>query len=314
MTRRSTVDRPSPRRAVGRARRHRSPHAAGACCAPRRARSPWVGRAGVRRVRRRARPLARRHRRPDPHPAVGRVPLLRHDRRRHRHRLGLRRHARPRPGRVLRPRRLRDGHVPLARAGARRRSCPSSCRSTATTTSCRWLWQPFEHLWFAVAAGACSSRCWWPALLGLAGVPPADPRPVLRPAHPGDRARLLAAPGRPAAAHGRHQRPHRLPDGLRAQQVRPGHQRRSSTTSPPWRCSSSCCSSRWQLVHSRYGRLLVATRDGEDRVRFLGYDPAVVKTVAFAVVGGHGRRWPGRWPRRSSASSPPTSSPCCRRS
>ncbi|HLU96251.1 MAG TPA: urea ABC transporter permease subunit UrtC [Thermobifida alba] len=38
-----------------------------------------------------------------------------------------------------------------------------------------------------------------------------------------------------------------------------------------------------QLVKSRFGRLLVAVRDGEDRVRFLGYDPAVVKTVAFAV-------------------------------
>jgi urea transport system permease protein len=38
-----------------------------------------------------------------------------------------------------------------------------------------------------------------------------------------------------------------------------------------------------QLMRSRYGRLLVAIRDGEDRVRFLGYDPAVVKTVAFAV-------------------------------
>jgi urea transport system permease protein len=37
------------------------------------------------------------------------------------------------------------------------------------------------------------------------------------------------------------------------------------------------------VVRSRYGRLLVATRDGEDRVRFLGYDPALVKTVAFAT-------------------------------
>jgi NAD/NADP transhydrogenase beta subunit len=36
-------------------------------------------------------------------------------------------------------------------------------------------------------------------------------------------------------------------------------------------------------VRSRYGRLLVATRDQEDRVRFLGYDPAVVKTIAFAI-------------------------------
>jgi urea transport system permease protein len=38
-----------------------------------------------------------------------------------------------------------------------------------------------------------------------------------------------------------------------------------------------------QLVRSRYGRLLVAVRDGEDRVRFLGYDPATVKTVTFAA-------------------------------
>jgi urea transport system permease protein len=41
-----------------------------------------------------------------------------------------------------------------------------------------------------------------------------------------------------------------------------------------------------QLVRSRFGQLLVAIRDGEDRVRFLGYDPALVKTVAFAVSAG----------------------------
>ena len=38
-----------------------------------------------------------------------------------------------------------------------------------------------------------------------------------------------------------------------------------------------------QLVRSRFGKLLVAVRDGEDRVRFLGYDPAIVKTVAFGA-------------------------------
>ncbi|MGW4113212.1 urea ABC transporter permease subunit UrtC [Actinosynnema sp. NPDC004786] len=37
------------------------------------------------------------------------------------------------------------------------------------------------------------------------------------------------------------------------------------------------------LVRSRFGRLLVAVRDGEDRVRFLGYDPALVKTITFTV-------------------------------
>ncbi|GAB3670628.1 urea ABC transporter permease subunit UrtC [Actinocorallia lasiicapitis] len=38
-----------------------------------------------------------------------------------------------------------------------------------------------------------------------------------------------------------------------------------------------------QLVKSRFGRLLVAIRDGEDRVRFLGYNPATVKTITFAA-------------------------------
>jgi len=40
----------------------------------------------------------------------------------------------------------------------------------------------------------------------------------------------------------------------------------------------------WQLYRSRYGELLVATRDAEERVRFLGYDPANVKLVAFVVA------------------------------
>ncbi|MFC8850499.1 urea ABC transporter permease subunit UrtC [Micromonospora sp. NPDC057141] len=41
-----------------------------------------------------------------------------------------------------------------------------------------------------------------------------------------------------------------------------------------------------QLIHSRYGELLVAVRDGEERVRFLGYDPATVKVVAYVVAAG----------------------------
>jgi len=39
-----------------------------------------------------------------------------------------------------------------------------------------------------------------------------------------------------------------------------------------------------QLMVSRYGELLVACRDSEERVRFLGYDPANVKTVAYVVA------------------------------
>lgn len=40
----------------------------------------------------------------------------------------------------------------------------------------------------------------------------------------------------------------------------------------------------WQLYRSRYGELLIATRDAEERVRFLGYDPANIKLVAFVLA------------------------------
>jgi urea transport system permease protein len=40
----------------------------------------------------------------------------------------------------------------------------------------------------------------------------------------------------------------------------------------------------WQVYRSRYGELLIATRDGEERIRFLGYDPANIKLVAFVVA------------------------------
>jgi urea transport system permease protein len=39
-----------------------------------------------------------------------------------------------------------------------------------------------------------------------------------------------------------------------------------------------------QLRRSRYGELLVAVRDGEERVRFLGYDAANIKVVAYATA------------------------------
>ncbi|MCL4861980.1 MAG: urea ABC transporter permease subunit UrtC [Caldilineaceae bacterium] len=37
------------------------------------------------------------------------------------------------------------------------------------------------------------------------------------------------------------------------------------------------------LIASRFGRLLVALRDDENRVRFLGYDPVVLKAIVFAL-------------------------------
>ena len=39
-----------------------------------------------------------------------------------------------------------------------------------------------------------------------------------------------------------------------------------------------------QLMHSRFGELLVAVRDQEERVRFLGYDPATVKTAVYVLA------------------------------
>ncbi|MEA2686452.1 MAG: urea transport system permease protein, partial [Actinomycetota bacterium] len=41
-----------------------------------------------------------------------------------------------------------------------------------------------------------------------------------------------------------------------------------------------------KVVRSRYGKLLQATRDSEDRVRFLGYDPAIVKAIGFMIAAG----------------------------
>lgn len=47
----------------------------------------------------------------------------------------------------------------------------------------------------------------------------------------------------------------------------------------------------WLLTRSRFGLLLVALRDDEARVRFLGYDPVIIKTTTFAlsaVIAGIG--------------------------
>ncbi|MGH2839996.1 MAG: urea ABC transporter permease subunit UrtC [Solirubrobacteraceae bacterium] len=41
-----------------------------------------------------------------------------------------------------------------------------------------------------------------------------------------------------------------------------------------------------ELVLGRYGRLLIACRDDEDRVRFLGYDPTRIKLVAYVLAAG----------------------------
>ncbi|MFY9712943.1 MAG: urea ABC transporter permease subunit UrtC [Microbacterium sp.] len=45
-----------------------------------------------------------------------------------------------------------------------------------------------------------------------------------------------------------------------------------------------CLLAVWQLNRSRFGELLIATRDAEERVRFLGYDPANIKLIAYVVA------------------------------
>ncbi len=40
----------------------------------------------------------------------------------------------------------------------------------------------------------------------------------------------------------------------------------------------------WQLYRSRYGELLIAVRDQEERIRFLGYDTANIKLFAYVLA------------------------------
>ncbi len=40
------------------------------------------------------------------------------------------------------------------------------------------------------------------------------------------------------------------------------------------------------LVNSRFGRLLIAIRDDETRVRFVGYNPVYIKVIVFALSAG----------------------------
>lgn len=40
------------------------------------------------------------------------------------------------------------------------------------------------------------------------------------------------------------------------------------------------------VVRSRFGRLLVAVRDDENRVRFAGYNPVLIKAIVFALSAG----------------------------
>ena len=212
------------------------------------------------------------------------VPVLRDRRGRHRPRLGPRRHAHPRPGRVLRPRRLRDGDAPEARRRRARATCPTSCSCTASRRAARGGGSRSPARVFALAAdGAaadagrlrCSAR--WSSAAGCAArTSRSSARRSPRPSRSCSSA-SRAPPAAPTAS-----------PTSRASSATTSTTRSTSgwsTSSSPARCWLLLALAR-QLMHSRYGELLVAVRDSEERVRFLGYDPANVKLVAYVVAAG----------------------------
>ena len=95
------------------------------------------------------------------------VPLLRDRRRRHRPGLGPRRHAHPRPGRVLRPRRLRHGACTSSSPTPGPGELPDFMALVRRSTTLPWLWKPFAIPWFALPAIVLRARWLVAALLGL---------------------------------------------------------------------------------------------------------------------------------------------------
>ena len=139
---------------------------------------------------------------------------------RHRHRLGPGRHAHPRPGRVLRPGRLRDGDAPQARRRRPRRAARLHAalrparRVAAVVAAVR---QPVVR-----AAGHRAAADGGGVRPRFAGLPPPGTRRLLRHPQPGARRRDGDPARRPAGHHRRHQRPHRHPGLLRLRPGRPG--------------------------------------------------------------------------------------------
>ena len=147
----------------------------------------------------------------------------------------------------------------------------------------------------------CVRRCLAILLLPALVAAPARPRVFRRRVRgayfailsPGPGRRVRDPAGRPADHHRRHQRPERLPGLLRLQPRRPGEQadavlhRRGRAAGdgragPPAHASAATASCWWPC------------RDAEERVRFLGYDPANVKTRRLHDRRGHGGHRPAR--------------------
>ena len=167
------------------------------------------------------------------------------------------------------------------------------------------MWRPFEHLWFSVVLAAAVPM----VVAGAFGWLVFSRRvrgPVLRPAHPGDGADLRADHGRPAEDVRRHQRPHRLPDRLRPQQVRPGAPTSSSTSSPPACCSSCSSSAATSCAAATAGCCSPSATARTGCASSATTRPSPRRSPSSSPPAWPAR--PVRSPRRSSASSPRTSS------
>jgi urea transport system permease protein len=119
-------------------------------------------------------------------------------------------------------------------------------------------------------------------LLGYAILKRAGQGGVLRHPHPGAGGGLLHAADRHDQADRWVQRPEHVHHVLRAEAVRPRGEEDLYMMAAG--LLILCLVIVWQLYRSRFGELLVATRDAEERVRFLGYDPANIKLIAFVVA------------------------------
>ena len=159
-------------------------------------------------------------------------------------RLGLHRHPEPRPRRVLRARRLRDGHVPHARRSRARASTRASCPTSwcsSTGRSCPGSGRGSTTSGSRSGDGARRARR-ARVRLRVLRVPFAHPRRLLLDHHAGAdlRADALVLPERHRLR--RQQRPDRLQAHLRLLAAR--SDRRSSASTCCRRsmlCSCTCC-------------------------------------------------------------------------
>ena len=117
--------------------------------------------------------------------------------------------------------------------------CPSSCRSTATTTDAAAGLEAVRAPLVQRRAGrGARSRCCVAGALGWLVFSRRIRGPYFALLTQATALDLHADPGRPAEDSRRHQRPHQLPDRVRPQQVRAGHEQ-----VPLLRRRRSCCSS-----------------------------------------------------------------------